>query len=210
MNKIILAIICGFFAVVSLAQETKKEQLVQFSGVVVSGDKLDQLPFTSILIKNSNRGTMADVYGYFSFVAQPNDTLMFGHIGFKDAMFIIPDTLTTNRYSIIQVLNSDTITLPETVIYPWPSKEEFKKAFLTLDIPEDDYIRADKNLDPKMMQLIAMNTHMDGSENFKAHMMQQQTMLYRAGNLYPTISLLDPIAWAKFVKAWKNGDLKKQ
>ena len=48
----------------------KNKELIQFSGVVVEGDSLRPVPFTSIMIKNTNRGTICDYYGYFSFVAQ--------------------------------------------------------------------------------------------------------------------------------------------
>ena len=121
-------------------------KLIQFSGVVVESVNLQQLPFTNIMIKNSNRGTVSDAYGYYSFVAQTNDTIMFSYVGFQDAFFIIPDTLSNNRYSLIQLLNQDTITLKETIIYPWPSREDFKEAFINLNIGEDDFIRAQQNM----------------------------------------------------------------
>ena len=43
-------------------------------------------------------------------------------------------------------MNADTIMLAPTIIYPWPTEEEFKKAFVRLDIPDDDIEIARKNL----------------------------------------------------------------
>ena len=40
----------------------QKTNLVQFSGVVVT-DSLMPVPFTNILVRNSYRATMSDVYG---------------------------------------------------------------------------------------------------------------------------------------------------
>ena len=40
----------------------------------------------------------------------------------------------------------DTIMLKAAVIYPWPSKEQFAKAFVETPIPNDDYKRAMNNL----------------------------------------------------------------
>jgi hypothetical protein len=40
-------------------------------------------------------------------------------------------------------------------------------------------------------------------------MNQQYTRMYYAGQ-YPSISLLNPVAWAKFIQAWKNGDFKRK
>ncbi|MBK8414354.1 MAG: hypothetical protein IPL22_07465 [Bacteroidetes bacterium] len=51
--------------------------LIQFSGIVVTGDSLRAVPFVSIIIKNSYRGTISDYNGFFSFVAQPSDTIEF-------------------------------------------------------------------------------------------------------------------------------------
>ena len=113
--------------------------LIQFSGVVVTGDSLAAVPFTNVLIKNSYRGTMSDVFGYFSFVAQEGDTLLFSAIGFKRSQYVVPTDLTEKKYSIIHQLESDTILLKEFTVYPWPSREQFDQAFLALDLPADDY-----------------------------------------------------------------------
>jgi hypothetical protein len=50
---------------------------------------------------------------------------------------------------------------------------------------------------------------MDGSLNYKYAMQQWQSKLYYAGQA-PPISILNPIAWAQFIRAWKNGEFKKK
>ncbi|MFL5754515.1 MAG: carboxypeptidase-like regulatory domain-containing protein, partial [Bacteroidia bacterium] len=112
-----------------------KPKLIQFSGVVVESDSLKPLPFTSILVKGTSHGTVSDYYGFFTLVAQAGDEIEFASVAYKDASYIIPDTLTASNYSIIQVMRLDTITLAPVTIYPWPTREEFKKAFLKLDVP---------------------------------------------------------------------------
>jgi hypothetical protein len=186
-------------------QESKKRDLVQFSGIVVEGDSLKPIPYTSIIVRNSNRGTVSDYFGYFSFVAQKQDTIEFSGIGYKDAYFIIPDTLSTNKYSLIQVLASDTVSLKEAIVYPWPSKEQFKQAFLQLNAPDDDLARAEKNMVREDMRERMTGMAMDASLNYKYSMQQYQSKLYYAGQLPPN-NLLNPIAWSKFIKAWKNGE----
>src|SRR5690554_8231890 len=109
--------------------------LIQFSGVVITGDSLNPVPFTNVIIEQTHRGTMTDYYGYFSFVAQKGDSILFSSVGFQRAHFIIPDTLTSNRYSLMQILVRDTVQLKEQVVYPWPSREQFKEAFLALRVP---------------------------------------------------------------------------
>lgn len=189
--------------------EKKGLSLIQFSGVVVEGNDLRPVPYTSIIVKNTHRGTISDFYGYFSFVAKVNDTIEFSAIGFSSAQYIIPDTLTSNTYSLIQVLLKDTVYLRLTEVFPWPSKEQFKQAFLNLDLPEDDLARASKNMDCSDMKDQMVGMAMDASLNYKYSSQQYQSKLYYAGQ-YPPNNLLNPIAWAKFIKAWKNGDFKKK
>lgn len=189
--------------------EKKGLSLIQFSGVVVEGNDLRPVPYTSIIVKNTHRGTISDFYGYFSFVAKVNDTIEFSAIGFSSAQYIIPDTLTSNTYSLIQVLLKDTVYLRLTEVFPWPSKEQFKQAFLNLDLPEDDLARASKNMDRSDMKDQMVGMAMDASLNYKYSSQQYQSKLYYAGQ-YPPNNLLNPIAWAKFIKAWKNGDFKKK
>lgn len=183
--------------------------LIQFSGIVVDGDSLKPLPFTSIIIKNTRRGTIADYYGFFSFVAQKNDTIEFSSVGYKRATYIIPDSLSDNKYSLIQVMYSDTILLRETIIYPWPTKEQFKEAFLSADIPDDDLERARKNLKRAELKERSETMAMDGNMNYTNQMRQYQSKLYYAGQAPPN-NLLNPIAWAKFIKAWQDGEFKRK
>ncbi len=197
------------FYATSISQKLQKNDLVQFSGVVVTGDSLQPVPFTSIMIKSTFRGTVSDYYGFFSFVAKMRDTVEFTAIGFKKISFVIPDTLSENRCSLIQMLKRDTILLPEARVFPWPTKEQFKDAFLSLHIPDDDLDRAKKNLDPYKMSFIAENTPMDGSMNFRNQMMNNSSRLYYAGQLPPN-NLLNPIAWAKFIQMWQEGAFKSK
>jgi hypothetical protein len=190
-------------------QEKKETAIVQFSGVVVSADSVAPIPFTSVIIKNSGRGTISDYYGYFSFVALANDTIEFHSLGYKKSSFIIPNDLTENRYSLIQMLHNDTIYLRESVIYPWPTKEQFKQAFLNLNIPDDDLERAKKNIAREEIKERYDNMPMDASMNQRYYAQQFNSRLYYAGQLPPN-NLLNPIAWAKFIQAWKNGDFKRK
>ncbi|MEO5571227.1 MAG: carboxypeptidase-like regulatory domain-containing protein [Bacteroidia bacterium] len=199
-----------FLAVCSIGfSQTDDKNLIQFSGVVVNRDSLHPVPFSNVMIKGTYRGTISDYYGFFSFVARLNDTIEFSSIGYKKNYYIIPDSLKENRYSLIQILSPDTIQLKEAVIYPWPSKEQFKQAFLNTNIPDDDLIRARKNLDDRTMKAIAATLPVDGSLTFKYQMQQQYSRLYSAGQL-PFNNLMNPIAWAQFIQSWKNGDFKRK
>jgi hypothetical protein len=209
-----LAILIFLFSISSgsmaqVFEDPEQEDLIQFSGVILTTDSLQPIPLAHIIVLNSMRGTVSDFNGYFSFVAKKKDTVEFSAVGFKKAHFIIPDSIENNRYSMIQVMSTDTIWLTETVIYPWPTKEEFKEAFLTLEIPDDDIEVARKNLNQRQLWAKAQNLPAEGSVNFKYLVDQQVDKLYYNGQTQP-ITILNPFAWAKFIKAWRDGDFKRK
>ena len=181
--------------------------LVQLSGMVVETDSLKGMPFATIMVKHTKHGTVADYRGYFSFVAQKGDTLIFSELGYIRAAFVIPDTLTTSRYALIQMLHKDTTMLKSIKVYPWPTVDKVKEYILGLHPPEDDLDKARKNLSYNNMREIAENLPFDGSMNYKSELDRRYTQLYSAGQ-FPTYNLFNPIAWAQFLEAWKRGDFK--
>ena len=188
MKKFLWALAClGGLSV--HAQKPQQRPLVQFSGVVVTGDSLLPVPFAQIATVGTYRGTVSDVFGYFSFVAQVGDTLGFAAVGFKRDWFVVPDTIRESKYSMIHVMHPDTVQLDPVVVTPWPSKEQFAQAFLNLRLSEDDY-------------QVALR-HLNSAEAIP------NTRLYQQGGM-PTISLLNPIAWAQFMQAWRSGKFKNK
>ena len=190
------------------AQRTDNDR-VQFAGMSVASDSLQPVPYVNIKIKGYNRGTISDFYGFFTLVAHKGDVIEFSAMGFKKGSYPIPDTLRSNRYSMVHIMAQDTILLKETVIYPWPTPEQFRHAFVWDKIPDDDLTIAQKNLDKMEMRERAMAMPMDGSMNYRNYMGNQVNKLYYRGQLQPN-QLLNPFAWAEFVKAWKRGDFKRK
>jgi signal peptidase I len=193
----------------SLRVDSVKQVYVQVSGIVVTGSHLEPVPFVTVLEKTTYRGTNSDYYGFFSFVVMPGDTIVFSSIGYKKSYYVLPDSLKDGRYSLIHVIQEDTIQLAQLDVYPWPSREQFRDAFLNTDIPNDDLTRAQKNLDPEVLALKQEAYPAGGSLNFKWQMNQVKSQLYYAGQAPPN-NLLNPIAWSKFIQAWKNGDFKSK
>lgn len=87
--------------------QVKNDRLVQLSGVVISSDSLQEMPYAAIYNRSVKRGTIADMYGFFSLVVQPGDTLLFRYVGHKPSSYIVPDTLKDDRYSIIHMMELD-------------------------------------------------------------------------------------------------------
>lgn len=184
-------------------------RLIQLSGVVVSSDSLGQLPFTTVFDKGSRRGTLADYYGFFSLVVMPGDTLIFNYYGYKMSSFIVPDTLKENRYSIIHMMYPDTIELPSVTVYPWPSREDFARAFVEMKPYDDALRRAQNQLSGESLAFVAARLSSDASLSYGWTQNQNNTRLYTMGQS-PVNNLLNPYAWASFLQAWKSGQLSRQ
>lgn len=209
MNLKHLILLAAILCSNRLFSQEENEELIQFSGVVVSIDSLNPVPFSTVLVKNTSRGTSSDYYGYFSLVTKRGDTIQFSSVGYKTSYFVVADSLPPGRYSLIHSLQPDTIDIDLVEVFPWPTPEQFKEAFLMLDIPDDDLEIARKNLDPQILAERSANMPMGGSLNFKWKMQQRTNQLYYAGQYRPN-NLLNPLAWAKFIQAWKRGDFKRK
>ncbi|MEC8853934.1 MAG: carboxypeptidase-like regulatory domain-containing protein, partial [Bacteroidota bacterium] len=153
-----------------------QDKSVQLTGILVSTDSLLTIPFANVLIKNTSKGTISDFYGYFSLVASKGDTIIFSCLGYKRTTYIVPQITNENFITVVQKLENDTIMLKETKVYPWPSRGQFKQAFLTTDIPDEDIERAKKNIDNAFVDIMIAEMSNDGKENFKYFMndMEQQ------------------------------------
>lgn len=185
--------------------------LVQFSGMILTdaGGRLEPVPYATIAVAEDNRGTYSNYRGFFSIVVHKGDEVRFTSIGYKETTFIIPDTLKGSRYSVVQLLSSDTINLPETVIFPWPDRDHFKLEFLAMDVSKDLEDRAKENLAEKRLEAIRKNTKMDAAENSDYYLRQEAQSYYSIGQT-PPMNIFNPMAWAQFFDAWKSGAFKKQ
>jgi CarboxypepD_reg-like domain len=176
------------FAVQTYAQQkaepTQKDSVVQLYGVIMTADSLRGVPSASVIVLNKGRGTITNNDGIFSIVVLKGDRITFSSIGFKDVTIDIPKNLSTNELNIIQLLANTKI--------------------------DDDYYEiARQNLDEQKRRALIANMPQDGREAVNYQLRQQASKYYYAGQL-PPMNILNPAAWADFVKAWKRGDFKKK
>jgi len=190
-------------------QEAEKKELVQFSGIVRDLQHR-ALPNVNIIIVNEKRGTSTDARGMFNFVVHSNDTILFSHMGHKGTIHVIPDSLGGQQYPADIFMVSDTFQLAEVRIYPWKTYQEFKEAFLALELPDDDEQRAYQNIALIKTQIKMNRDGLSPSPTiaFREVMRQEYNQLYTAGQS-PYYTIFDPLRWAKFFQSLKNGDFKQ-
>jgi len=204
-NKLNLLTSLLFIFTYVLHSFAQDRRVIQFSGLVLN-EKDEPLPFTNIVVKNTNRGTTSDVNGFFSLVLRERDTVIFSSIGYKISAAIIPEEIPNQRYYLAKILIRDTVYLKKTVVGPF-SKEQFDEAFLNLKLKDDDYERALRNLQQQELERVKQGTPIDANVAFKNYMSEQFRQYYYAGGL-PPLSILNPFAWYQFVEALKKGKFK--
>lgn len=201
---IIISILIAGILIPTLSQGDEK--LIQLSGVV-RNEYLQPLQFVHILIMNQRRGTISDTRGMFSFVVHPQDTIMFSAVGYKRTGLIIPDTLTSFNYPVDVIMEGDTLEIREVVILPWKTYAEFKQAFVSIELPDDDLKRAYRNLAMIKHQIHNPDAAPDPGLNYKYHLREQYNEMYTVGQT-PYYSIFNPMRWAEFFKYLEEGKFK--
>jgi hypothetical protein len=163
----------------------------------------------NVYISATHRGTYSGSDGFFSLVGRKGEVVIFSSIGYQDVEYVSPDTLSADRYSIFQIMTRDSILLPETYIYPWPSREHFKLEFLAMDITNELEERAAENLSERALAQMMAYLPTDGDENVDFYLRQQAESYYYAGQVRP-IQVLNAFAWKQFIDALKRGDFKRK
>lgn len=216
MSTVRITVILSFFLLLAYASygqaKLDSSKVIQFSGMVVSQNDFNEpeaLPYTNISVLNTSRGTVSDVNGFFSLVALTTDTIVFSRIGFKTVRIGLPDSLDQNRYSWYQIMSQDSFILPEAVIYPWPSREHFKYDLLAIDISNELREQANKNIAKEVLDEVRYTVPADGGETYRLVQQAQIQQYQYAGQLKPQ-NILNPLAWKKFIDAWRRGDFKKK
>lgn len=186
-----------------------QQAFVTFSGIVTDARSDDPLPGAYILIKRAGRGTVTNAIGYFAIPVIPGDTITFSYVGYKPQYHIIPKRVELS-YSAIIELREDAKVLQEVKVYPYRTEEEFKQAFLDMTLPDQKEREAlAKNTDPEQLLRLSNAIGMSSMGNYRYFLDQQvSSSANRMFNSYN--SLLNPFAWANFIKSVKRGDLKKK
>lgn len=200
------------FTTLTLGQSNKTEQdPVQLSGIIVTeeGEEIKVLPYTNVAVKGTSRGTTTEMDGFFSIVAIKGETVVFSRIGYKNENYIIPDTLTSSSISIVQLLAKDTVLLAEAIIYPWPSKENFKEDFLAMDVDNEAQEMAKKNLISITMKELMHYYPKDNSESKTIMLREGANDLHNIG-LARGINLFNLIELKKLFSKWRSGGFKKK
>ena len=172
---LILSILFLGYGILNAQKKDEPIKVIEFSGKIVydNNGNPEPLAYTNVAVKGTNRGTFTEYDGFFSLVALAGEIVVFSRIGFKTVEIKIPEVLTSDRYTWVQIMTVDDYVLPEAIIRPLPSKEHFKQEFLAIDITNELRENAMANLADEKLKEIRYSVPVDGRETSSLVIKQQ-------------------------------------
>lgn len=196
------------------ARAQGQRQVVQFSGIVATGDSLLGVPGATVFLPKAGRGTATNAYGYFSLPVLAGDSIIIRSLGYRNQYVVIPPDYPRQSYSVIVQLKEDATVLPEVRIFPYVTEKDFKRAFLALKLPKERGTATAENLNEQILRRIFNNAPVTSMANYRQTMQAQQLDQQRkygiAPNPYSNNPLLNPFSWLQLINQIKNGDFKKK
>ena len=183
-----------------------KNKLVQFSGIVTDADSNMVVPYVTITnLSNKSQKYAANYQGFFSFVVNPGDTVMFSAVGFTSKTLALPKVIVDNKYTAMVQIKSEVVYLKTVRVNPWATVEEFNKDFLSLKVADDDMAIAKKNLSRQSINGMKLTLPRDAGEISNANYRYNFDRMMNV-NMRQTNPLLNPFAWGKLMQEIFNGD----
>lgn len=214
-----LLTLCGMLLLAGLAAPTAaraqgQRRVVQFTGIVATGDSLLGVPGATVFVPKAGRGTATNPYGYFSLPVLTGDSIVIRSLGYRNQYVVIPPDYQRQSYSVIVQLREDATVLPEVRIFPYATERQFKDAFLALRLPKERGSAMAENLNQDILRRIFNNAPVTSMGNYRQTMQAQQQDYQRRMGMgpspYTNNPLLNPFSWLQLIKQVKDGEFKKK
>jgi hypothetical protein len=191
------------------SQIPEKQRYVQVSGIIID-ESFNPVPGVAVISRKLHKATVSEKTGIYSITSIPGDTISYRALGYKRYHTTIPESYEEKHCKVDITLEIDTISIAEVTILPWRSYKEFIKD-MTKERPVDPII---ENMNDNFASIyVAMQNQTGVAVSPEAgfiYAMEQNFSAMSTRNQFPVNNLLNPFAWAKFVKGIKNGLFKNQ
>lgn len=210
MNKFFYTIVLFILAVSdNYGQTIENEKYIQVSGIITD-KSYKPVPGVAVVSKKLKKGTLSERTGIYSITSTLGDTIFFRALGFKRYHTIIPETFENSHCEVDIVLDIDTIQIKEVNIMPWKNYSDFIKD-ITKIRPVDPIIEnMNDNIASIYVAIANQGNYNISPEAGYRYAMEQNFNSMATREQYPINNLLNPFAWAKFIKGIKNGLFKNQ
>jgi hypothetical protein len=208
----ILVFLVLAFCLLSLSAYSQgQDKTVLFQGRVIASSNAEFLPLAYIFNPQAGRGALTDNFGQVDMYVFPGDSLVISYIGYKKKYYIVPRD-TELVHQVIIPMDEMTTMLREVKVFPHSSEEEFKQAFLAMELRDArQRDNARNNLEQSKLNVFALQAGMGASSNFRNFSdMMISSQANKSFFNSPMLALTNPFAWISFIKSVKNGDLKRK
>jgi len=192
------------FAQKDSTAQKKEKRIIQFTGIVFAPDSSSVIPGAHVYVPTAGRGTTTNPYGFFSLPVLEGDSVVLSSIGFKRQYYIIPEHRENQSLKVIITMEEDVTFLDEVEVFPYPTEAMFKEAILSMETPyQKQYNNMNAWLHSNYMSSAYADLPASPNANHQYYMeLQRQAALNRYS--VPQSNLLNPFAWAKFIKSLKK------
>jgi hypothetical protein len=208
---VLVFLVLAFCLLTLTAYSQGQDKTVLFQGRIIASSNAEFLPLAYIFNPQAGRGALTDNFGQVDMYVFPGDSLVISYIGYNKKYYIVPRD-TELVHQVIIPMDEMTTMLREVKVFPHSSEEEFKQAFLAMELRDArQRDNARNNLEQSKLNIFALQAGMGASSNFRNFSdMMISSQVNKNFFSDPTLALTNPFAWISFIKSIKNGDLKRK
>lgn len=208
---VLVFLVLAFCLLTLTAYSQGQDKTVLFQGRVIASSNAEFLPLAYIFNPQAGRGALTDNFGQVDMYVFPGDSLVISYIGYNKKYYIVPRD-TELVHQVIIPMDEMTTMLREVKVFPHSSEDEFKQAFLAMELRDArQRDNARNNLEQSKLNIFALQAGMGASSNFRNFSdMMISSQVNKNFFSDPTLALTNPFAWISFIKSIKNGDLKRK
>ncbi len=210
MNKFSFIAVIFIFSLTALyGQKDENMKYVQVSGIITD-KSYKPVGGVAVISKKLKKGILSERSGIYSITSTPGDTIFFRALGFKRYHTIIPESFENSHCEVDIALDVDTIQIKEVNILPWKNYGEFLTD-MTKEQPVDPLLEnMTDNIASIYVAIENQGNYTISPEAGYRYAMEQNFGALAVRGQFPINNLLNPFAWAKFIKELKTGLLKNQ
>ncbi len=177
------------------------------SGTVLSDDTMQPLPFAHIIIDST--GTTSNIYGKFALNVHRGDSLRFSFIGYKNKIYVVPDSVTSHKLELHIILLKDITFLRSITITSLPENlNDLKEEILATELKDEEHLEdAKKSIKIATYQYLYMKSYklkMDAYDNHAMFLRGNEGLNPAGGNVKGFLKFLKNRAEGKPLEGTYN------
>lgn len=183
MKHLFIITLCILVSTSGFAQKKVlvKSDSLTFTGQIFDRETLHVLA-NAVYVHNQTM-YVSDDKGRFRFAANEGDTILFHHIGFKDLILVVEDSLSNEEFLTGIFLSPDMVQLSEVLVIP--RQYDLETLVKTTPMNYSQIQIAEKNMRMSAYQALMPNTKWDAETNQKYALQKEAMRIEYKGMISP-------------------------